>query len=173
MYVPYAGDLAAVLFVAGAAGMLTGDLIVGRFVPPAALDRLITPLQALLAVPYLLFFLHPGPVVGSVVVFVASFGYAGTLGLQQRLVEITPDDLRGQALGLDGSGRMTFQAVGASATGSVAEATGAATAMTVAALASLAVTALLRSRLRAGRELAEPASQDLLRHRAPTAPPAS
>ncbi|WP_203783961.1 MFS transporter [Asanoa ferruginea] len=152
MYVPYAGDLAAVLFVAGAAGMLTGDLIVGRFVPPVLLDRFITPLQTLLAVPYLLFFLHPGPVVGAVAVFVASFGYAGTLGLQQRLVEITPGRLRGQALGLDGSGRMTFQAVGASATGSVAEATGAATAMTVAALASLAVTALLRRRLRAGRD---------------------
>ncbi|HTF08770.1 MAG TPA: hypothetical protein VK659_11425 [Asanoa sp.] len=68
---------------------------------------------------------------------------------------------------------MTFQAVGASATGAVAEGTGAATAMTVAALASLAVTALLRRRLRAGRDLAERANQDLLRHRAPTAPPAS
>jgi predicted MFS family arabinose efflux permease len=108
-------------------------------------------------------------VVGAAAVFVASFGYAGTLGLQQRLVEITPDDLRGQALGLDGSGRMTFQAVGAGATGSVAEATGAATAMTVAALASLAVTALLRRRLRRGRT----GESRSFATRAPTAPPAS
>ncbi|MDG4823469.1 hypothetical protein O7635_16550 [Asanoa sp. WMMD1127] len=161
MYVPYAGDLAAVLFVAAAAGMLAGDLVIGRFMPAAVLDRFITPLQALLAVPYLVFFLHPGPVVGSVAVFVASFGYAGTLGLQQRLVDRTPDNLRGQALGLDSSGRMTFQAVGASAVDVVAEATGAAIAMTVAGLASLAVTALLRPQLRPSARsssvIAEPA----------------
>jgi predicted MFS family arabinose efflux permease len=154
MYVPYAGDRAAVLFVAGAAGMLIGDVVAGRFLPRAVLDRLINPLQTLLAVPYLLFFLHPGPVVGGVAVFVASAGFAASLGLQQRLVERTPDDLRGHALGLGGSGQMTFQAVGASVVGGVAEATGAATAMTVAALASLAVTALLRPALRPdGRDL--------------------
>ncbi|GAA1875677.1 hypothetical protein [Asanoa iriomotensis] len=153
MYVPYAGDWAAALFVAAAAGMLAGDLAVGRFVPVPVLDRFITPLQALLAVPYLLFFLHPGLAVGAAAVFVASFGYAGTLGLQQRLVDWAPESLRGQALGLDGSGRMTFQAVGATAVGGVAEATGPAIAMTVAALASLAVTASLRSRLRAGAQV--------------------
>lgn len=75
-------------------------------------------------------------------------GFAGTLGLQQRLVDATPDGLRGQALGLDGSGRMTFQAVGASAIGAVAEATGAATAMTVAAVLSLGVSALIVPALR-------------------------
>jgi hypothetical protein len=149
MYVPYAGDWAAALFVAAAAGMLAGDLVVGRFVPGPVLDRTITKLQTLLAVPYLLFVLHPGLIVGAAAVFVASFGYAATLGLQQRLVDSTPDGLRGQALGLDGSGRMTFQAVGAAAVGAVAEATGPATAMTAAAVASLAVTALLRPRLRA------------------------
>ncbi|GIF71356.1 MFS transporter [Asanoa siamensis] len=159
MYVPYAGDWAAVLFVAAAAGMLTGDLVIGRFVPPATLNRFITKLQALLAVPYLLFFLHPDLTVGAVAVFVASFGYAGTLGLQQRLIDHTPEDLRGQALGLDGSGRMTFQAIGAGTVGLVAEATGPATAMTVAAIASLTVTALLQPRLRAREDprVAQPA----------------
>ncbi|GIF67239.1 membrane protein [Asanoa ishikariensis] len=151
MYVPYAGDWAAALFVAAAAGMLAGDLAVGRFMPRDMLDRFITPLQALLAVPYLLFFLNPGLVIGATAVLVASFGYAGTLGLQARLVDRTPEDLRGQALGLDSSGRMTFQAVGAALVGSVAEATGPAAAMTVAAVVSLAVTALLRPQLRRDR----------------------
>jgi hypothetical protein len=50
-------------------------------------------------------------------VVAASFGYSGTLGLQQRLIDAVPDNLRGQAFGLDGSGRMTFQAIGASFVG--------------------------------------------------------
>ena len=143
MYVPYAGATAGVLFMAGAAGMLLGDLVVGRWVPAAARERLASPLQALLAVPYLLFVLRPGPVVAAVAVFVASAGYGGTLGLQQRLLRVIPARLTGQAIGLEGSGRMTWQALGAAAVGAVAELTGAATAMTVAGLASLLVTAAL------------------------------
>jgi predicted MFS family arabinose efflux permease len=143
MYVPYAGAAAGVLFMAGAAGMLLGDLVVGRWVPAAARERLTSPLQSLLAVPYLLFVLHPGPATAAVAVFLASVGYAGTLGLQQRLLEVVPGELTGQAIGLEASGRMTFQAIGAVLVGAVAELTGAATAMTMAAVASLLVTAAL------------------------------
>ncbi len=148
MYVPYAGAVAGALFMAGAAGMLLGDLVVGRWVPAAARERLTTPLQSLLAVPYLLFVLHPGPVVAAVAVFLASVGYAGTLGLQQRLLEVVPGDLTGHAIGLEASGRMTWQAIGAALIGTVAEVTGAATAMTVAGVASLLVTAALWRPLR-------------------------
>lgn len=143
MYVPYAGAAAGALFMAAAAGMLLGDLVVGRWLPAAARERLASPLQTLLAVPYLLFLLHPGPVLAAVAVFVASAGYGGTLGLQQRLLRIVPARLTGQAIGLEGSGRMTWQALGAAAVGGVAELTGAATAMTVAGVASLLVTAAL------------------------------
>jgi hypothetical protein len=140
MYVPYAGNAAGVLFMAGAAGMLAGDFVVGRWVPDADRERIGGPLRALLAVPYLIFVFGPGLWVAAVAVFVASFGYAGTLPLQQRLVEVVPRELNGQALGLEGSGRMTFQAVGASLVGSVAEVTGAPAAMTIAGVASLLVT---------------------------------
>jgi MFS family permease len=157
MYVPYAGAAAGVLFVAAAAGMLTGDLVIGRWVPPRARERLVNPLHTLLAAPYLLFVVTPAVWLGAVAVFVASVGFAGTLGVQQRLVAVVPGALRGQALGLDGSGRMTFQAVGASLVGAVAEATGAPLAMTVAALASLLVTALLWPALRVSA--ARPASR--------------
>src|SRR6185369_15194059 len=99
MYVPYAGPTASLLFIAAALGMLFGDLVVGRWVPAAWRVRLTNRLHVLLAVPYLAFVLHPPVGLGAVAVAVASFGFAGTLGLQQRLVTDVPEELRGQALG--------------------------------------------------------------------------
>jgi hypothetical protein len=154
MFVPYAGGAAAALFVAAAVGMLTGDVIVGRWVSAERRARQVNAMHALLAVPYLVFFLSPNVWVGAVAVAVASFGYSGTLGLQQRLVDAVPEERRGQALGLDNSGRMTFQALGASFIGTLAELTGAPVAMTLAAGASLLVTAALWQALRIPR--AEP-----------------
>jgi MFS family permease len=145
MYVPYAEGTAGVLFMAGAAGMLLGDVVIGRWVPSR--ERWISPLQTLLAVPYLLFVFHPPMYVAAAAVFVASIGFAGSLGLEQRLVNRVPAALTGQAIGLVGSGRMTFQAVGAAVIGTVAERTGPAGAMTVAAVASLTVTSILWSPL--------------------------
>jgi predicted MFS family arabinose efflux permease len=136
--------------------MLTGDVIVGRWVSAGRRARQVNAMHTLLAVPYLVFFLTPNVWVGAVAVAVASFGYSGTLGLQQRLVDAVPETARGQALGLDNSGRMTFQAVGASVIGTLAELTGAPTAMTLAAVGSLVVTALLwpALRVRAGEPVA-------------------
>ncbi len=148
MYVPFAGDAASVLFIAAALGMLTGDVCFGRWVSPARLSALVNPLHLLLAVPYLVFFVNPNVWAGAVAVFVASIGFAATLGLQSRLNEAVPEVLRGQAFGLDGSGRMSFQAVGAFAIGSLAEVCGVPWAMTGAALASIAVTLLLWRALR-------------------------
>jgi hypothetical protein len=137
MYVPYAGAAASVLFIAAALGMLFGDLIVGRWVRSAQRVRLTNWLHLLLAVPYLGFVLHP-PV----------WLIAGTLGLQQRLVDEAPERLRAHALGLDSSGRMTMQAVAATVVGSVAQGLGVPVAMTIAAVASLIVTAFLWPALR-------------------------
>ena len=128
--------------------MLIGDVLVGRWVPPAARDRLINPLHALLAAPYAIFLLKPGAWLAAAAVLVASVGYAAGLGLQQRLLDATPGALRNQALGLDGSARMSMQAVSAAAVGGVAELIGAAGAMTAAAVASLLITAALWPRLR-------------------------
>ncbi|WP_191837482.1 MFS transporter [Catellatospora chokoriensis] len=148
MYVPYAGSSAGILFIAAALGMLAGDVVVGRWVSPGRLDRLITPLQTLLAVPYLIFVFHPGTWLAAGAVAVASFGFAAALGLQRRLLDAMPEQLRGQGLGLDSSGRMTSQAIGAFAVGSLAEAFGPAAAMTGAAVGSLLIVALLWRPLR-------------------------
>lgn len=44
---------------------------------------------------------------------VASVGYSATLMLQQRLIALTPDDLKGHALGLHWSCMLAMQGIGA------------------------------------------------------------
>ena len=59
LIVPYAGRAAGYLFAATAVGMLAGDVLMGRVVPPHLRDRLVEPARLLLAVPWLAFFLQP------------------------------------------------------------------------------------------------------------------
>ncbi len=125
LFVPYAPDAAGVLFVAAALGMLFGDAAMGRFVPAAWRPRLITPLRLLLAAPFLLFALPAAlrlPLPGAAaVVLIACVGYSASLLLQEQLIARTPEEMRGQALGLQSAGTMTMQAVGASLAGAVAQ----------------------------------------------------
>jgi hypothetical protein len=146
MFVPYAGTHAGALFTAAAASMLLGDLVIGRWTQPRARSRLGLPLYVLLATPYLAFALHPGLVMATVLVVLASFGYAGALTLQERLVAAVPEHLLGQAMGLAGSGQATGQAVSAVAVGAVAELTMPSVAMTLAAATSLLTTLALLAR---------------------------
>ena len=60
LIVPFAGDGAGFLFAATAVGMLAGDVLMGRVVPPHWRDRLVEPARLLLAVPWL-FFLRAVP----------------------------------------------------------------------------------------------------------------
>jgi len=133
--------------VASAAGMLTGDTVAGRFLPVRWRRRLITPVQVLLAAPYLLFLFGPPLPLAVALAAVASAGYAGSLLLQDRLVALTPDDLRGQSLGLHSSGMLTMQAVGASVASGVAQFLSPGHAMVVMATASLLVSLSLATRL--------------------------
>ena len=148
LFVPYAPDAAGALFIAGALGMLAGDTTAGRFIAPRLRGRLISPVQALLALPYLAFALTLPVALAAALVAVASVGFGAGLLLQERLVALVPDDVRGQALGLHSSGMLTMQAVAATVSGSLAELTGAGPAMALMACGSLAVTALLVPRLR-------------------------
>ncbi len=140
LFVPYAGDRAGLLFVAGALGMLAGDLTMGRFVTQQRRASLSSAMRVLLAAPFLLFALEPalGPAVALVAV--ASVGYSGTLALQERLLHLTPEGVRGQVQGVEGAGRMTMQGVGAALAGGAAEVLPVGTTMTCCAVASLVVT---------------------------------
>lgn len=148
LYVPYAPQHAGLLFAAGAAGMLAGDILIGRFVPRRWRSRLAVPLLLLLAVPHLIFFLGPALPVAVVAVTLATVGYAASLVSQEHLMALTPDELSGHALGLHSAGMITMQGVCALLAGAVAELTSPATGITVLAAASVAVTLMLARGLR-------------------------
>lgn len=152
LYVPYAGDHAGGLFVSAALGMAAGDLVAGRLAGPAIRARITGPLYVLLAMPYLAFIAHPGIWAAVALVGVASTGFGGTLGLNERLVSLLPEAMRGQGLGLAGAGTVSMQAIAAAAAGALADFTRPGLAMAGVALASLLTTAALwRSLTRRGR----------------------
>jgi len=160
LFVPFAGERAGYLFAVTAAGMLLGDVVVGRFLAVAVRDRLIGPLRLLLAVPYLGFFLVPSLPYAASLAFVASVGYSASLPLQERLVSHTDGQARGQVFGLQGTGLMVGQALGALLGGAVASALGvgptaAAHAMGAMAVASVVVSIALTPGLRRSRPGAE------------------
>lgn len=159
LFVPFAGERAGYLFAVTAAGMLLGDVVVGRFLPVAVRDRLIGPLRLLLAVPYLAFFAVPSLPWAAALAFVASVGYSASLPLQERLVTHTDAQARGQVFGLQGTGLMVGQAFGALLGGGVASALGvgpvaAAQAMGVMAVASVVTSLALTPGLRRSRPAA-------------------
>lgn len=151
LFVPYAPRHAGTLFAFAAFGMLIGDVVTGRFVPPRWRGRLGPPLRLLLAAPYLLFALRPGLPLAVVAVTLASVGYSASLLLQERLMALTPDSLSGHALGLHSSGMLTMQGVGAALAGAVAQFSSPRAAMVVMAVASVAVTLALAPGLRPDR----------------------
>jgi MFS family permease len=156
LFVPYAPRHAGLLFAFAALGMLAGDTLAGRFIPPRWRERLSAPLRLLLAAPYLVFALHPGLPVAVAAVVLASVGYSASLLLQQRLMALTPDGLSGHALGLASSGTLTMQGVGAALAGAVAGLTSPGAAMAVMAMMSVTVTLILAPGLRPGRAPAQP-----------------
>jgi predicted MFS family arabinose efflux permease len=164
LFVPYAPGHAGLFFAFAALGMLAGDTLTGRFISQRWRQRLGAPLRLLLAVPYLIFAVHPALPLAVAAVVLASVGYSASLLLQERLMALTPEELSGHALGLHSSGMLTLQGVGAALAGAVAQRTSPATAMAVMAAVSVAVTLALAPGLRPGggtpgadRALPEPA----------------
>ncbi|MFB4319197.1 MFS transporter [Actinomadura sp. 21ATH] len=150
LFVPYAPDRAGVLLALAAAGMLAGDALAGRFLPPAWRGPLSRYLYLLLAAPYLVFALHPPLPLAAAAAAVASIGFGTTLLLQERLVALTPAGMQGQALGLHASGMLAMQGAAAAVAGTIAQHTSPATAITAMAVLSLAVTLALAPGLRGG-----------------------
>ena len=140
---PYAGDAAAALFVAGAAGMLVGDVLVGRVLDAAQRRSSARWLRWWLAAPFLFFVFGPGIPVAALLAGCACVGYAATLAQQELLVELTPPDLSGQVLGAESAARATCQGLGALLAGAVAEVIDPGHAIAVLAAVSLLVSASL------------------------------
>jgi MFS family permease len=148
LFIPYEPESAGLLFMATALGMLAGDVIMGRFIMGRWREHLVTPLRVLLAAP-MLFFVFPLPVpVAVFLLALAGLGFSAGLLLQDRLLLLTSDDIRGQTLGLHSAGLLTFQAVGATIAGFVAQFIPTGTAMNLMAVSSLLVTLVLTPALR-------------------------
>ena len=143
LFVSYAPRHAGLLFALAALGMLAGDTLAGRFIPHQWRERLGFPLRLLLAAPYLIFVLHPALPLALAAVTLASVGYSATLLLQQRLMALTPDEMSGHALGLQSSGMLAMQGVGAAFAGAIAQLTSSSTAIAVMAAISVMVTLAL------------------------------
>ncbi|MEU2976037.1 MFS transporter [Streptomyces hirsutus] len=144
LFLSYDPEHAGILLAAGSAGMLLGDLTVGRLLTADLRRRCAFALRLLLAVPYLLFAAHPPTMVAAAAVFVAGAGFAATLPLQEQLLALTPDQVRGQVQGVESAGRMTWQGIGAAFAGGVALYLG--PGPTITALAALSVTVTVLSR---------------------------
>ncbi len=158
LFVPYDTGHAGVLLASAALGMLAGDVLTGRFLPPRWRARLAAPLRLLLAAPYLVFAVRPAMPFAVAAVALASIGFSASLLLQERLMALTPESLSGHALGLHTAGMLTMQGVGALVAGALAQLTSPATAMTVLAAASVAVTLCLGRGLKGEPEPVSPAA---------------
>jgi len=159
LIVPYTGSLgrpasaAGPLLAAMPAGMLLGEVLVGRFVRPGARRRLSFPLAAGMGLPLLaMAFRLPLPLVG-VLLLICGSGFAYQLGLQRAFLDSLPEGRRAQAFGLNSTGAMGGQGLTPSAAGSLALAVGAGPAMAIAGAVTILAALALRGPL-TGRESA-------------------
>jgi hypothetical protein len=162
LFVPFGGRSAGYLLSATAAGMLAGDILVGRVLPAAARTWLIEPLRFLLAAPYVLFLFHPRLPVAVVLGLAASAGYAASLPLQERILNNTGTEIRGHVLGLYSTGLTAMQGIAAVTAGLLAQrlgggAHGASAAIGILGCVSLTVTLALIPGLRRTRPRPAPA----------------
>ncbi|WP_406354006.1 MFS transporter [Streptomyces sp. NBC_01635] len=144
LFLSYDPEHAGVLLAASSAGMLLGDLTVGRLLTADRRRRCAFALRLLLAVPYLLLAAHPPTMVAAAAVCVAGTGFAATLPLQEQLLALTPAPVRGQVQGVESAGRMTWQGIGAAIAGGLALHLG--PGLTITALATLSATVTVLSR---------------------------
>lgn len=150
---PYAGSLrlpvgaASPLLAATPAGMLLGDVIVGRFCRPPVRRLLAFPLAVAMGVPLLALAYRPSLPLAGLIMFGCGVGFAYALGIQQAFLDSLPVGLQGQAFGLNSTGMMTGQGLVPPVAGGLALAFGAGGAMAAAGAATVLAAVLLRAPL--------------------------
>jgi len=156
LIVPYTGSLgrpasaAGPLLAAMPAGMLIGDLLVGRFCAPATRARLAFPLAAVMGVPLLALVFRPPLPLACLALLACGAGFAYQLGIQQAFLDSLPERRRGQGFGLNTTGTMGGQGLTPAVAGALAGSVGTAAAMAVAGAATVLAALALRGPL-AGR----------------------
>lgn len=151
--VPYAAGLgresaAGLILATAAGGMLTGEFLVARLIPPATRERLTPWLALVLGIPLTIFLIRPGVVLAAITMAVAAAGFSYQLGLARRFLEAVPEARRGQAFGLAGTGLMTLQGLAMAAAGGLADVLTPGAVMALAGVASLTATLTLWRTLR-------------------------
>ena len=152
LIVPYTGSLgqasaAGPLLAAMPAGMLIGDLLVGRFCAPATRTRLAFPLAAAMGVPLLALVFRPPLPLACLALLACGSGFAYQLGIQQAFLDSLPERRRGQGFGLNSTGTMGGQGLTPAVAGALAGGVGAAAAMAAAGTATVLAALALRGPL--------------------------
>jgi MFS family permease len=157
LIVPYAGSLgrpasaAGPLLAAVPAGMLAGEILVGRFCSPGLRNRLAFPLAAAMGVPLLVLWLRPPLLLAGLALLACGSGFAFELGIQQAFLHSVPERRRGQAFGLNSTGAMGGQGLAPAVIGALGGALGPGAAMTIAGAATILAALALRAPLRGAR----------------------
>jgi hypothetical protein len=131
---------------AGPVGTVAGELAGIYLIPAARRGRLTAPLAACGFLPLLGFVLRPPLVPALVLLGTAGLCGAYMLGLDQLLLDATPQALLGRAYAVNSAGLMTGQGLGFAAAGALGEVVRPDTTVVIAGVAGLAVVALCRPR---------------------------
>ncbi|WP_204011466.1 MFS transporter [Sphaerimonospora thailandensis] len=124
---PYAdefgGGPAAVglLLCAAPAGSVVGELLAGTLLTAGTRVRMVLPTATLMFLPLLGFAFRPGLWTSGALLAVCGLGFTYAMGLDQRVLDATPEELRGRALTITLAGLMITQGLGFAAAGAVAE----------------------------------------------------
>ncbi|MFD9406781.1 MFS transporter [Streptomyces sp. NPDC059989] len=152
---PYAAGTGASTAVLGLlmcalpVGTIAGELWAGSALTARTRSRITAPLAAVGLLPLLLYAARPGVPVVLAALLLAGLAHAHTLGLDQWYVDAVPDDLRGRAMTLLGTGLMTLQGVGMALAGLAAEFLPVHVVVTGAGITGTVVVLLLLAELRA------------------------
>jgi predicted MFS family arabinose efflux permease len=144
LLVPYAAGRSfgpgagGVLLAALPAGMLAGNLIVGRWIRPRMRERVAPALVGLMGSPLMILLDRPPLVVTAGLLVLTGTGFAYSLGLQRRLLHATPRERQGQLFALLSTGLMALQGVGPLVFGAVAQIAGPGAAIAAAGACTVA-----------------------------------
>ncbi|MFJ2819751.1 MFS transporter [Streptomyces toxytricini] len=163
---PYADGIGAgtaalgLMMCAMPVGAVAGELWAGSVLGPAARSRLVVPLAAAGLLPLLVYAFRPGVAVVAVALLAAGLAHAHTLGLDQWWVDAVPEELRGRAMTLLGTGLMALQGVGMALAGLAAEFLPVHQVVAGAGLLGTGVVLLLLAEVRASGAVGGPAAPE-------------
>ena len=131
------------LLAAAPAGSVAGMLAAGSRLNRSGRLRFMAPLAAWTFLPLLCFAARPAPLPAAALLALSGLGWAYSIGLDQRLLEATPERLRGRTLSLAASGLMLANGLGFAAAGAAAELASPWAVIVASGLAGLLAVALL------------------------------